>query len=162
MRPHSETPETFSQRFETVEAPAPRSWIAVACAEHVARGRQLGIMQVCHGKGAPIRRLRAGDRIAYYSPTTTLGGSDKRQAFTAFGVVCDDLVFQADMGDGFQPFRRRIAWRDGVETPIQTLRTRLELIRDRQNWGYVFRFGLVKAPERDMDLIFEAMTRAAA
>jgi hypothetical protein len=49
------------------------SWIAVACAEHARRGAELGIMQVCHGKGAPLRRVRAGDGVVYYSPTVTLG-----------------------------------------------------------------------------------------
>jgi len=34
-----------------------RSWIAVASAEHVRRGVVLGIMQVGHGKAAPIRPL---------------------------------------------------------------------------------------------------------
>jgi EVE domain len=136
---------------------APRSWIAVACADHVARGRQLGIMQVCHGKGNPLRRLQAGDRVAYYSPTIALGGGARLQAFTAMGTVSNARVYQADMGDGFTPFRRDVAWRDSRETPIQRLLTRLELTRDKRNWGYVFRFGLVKISEGDMDLIFDAM-----
>nr|WP_315485999.1 EVE domain-containing protein [uncultured Undibacterium sp.] len=46
-----------------------KNWIAVACAEHVAIGRELGFMQVCHGKASPLRRLRAGDKVVYYSPT---------------------------------------------------------------------------------------------
>ena len=38
----------------------PRHWIAVASAEHVRLGRTQGFMQVCHGKAAPLRRMRAG------------------------------------------------------------------------------------------------------
>jgi hypothetical protein len=66
----------------------PNYWIAVASAEHVRRGRgEGGFMQVSHGKGAPLRRVRLGDRVVYYSPTVTLGGEDKLQAFTAIGTV---------------------------------------------------------------------------
>ena len=52
------------------------AWIAVASAEHVEVGRRFGFMQVCHGKGAPLKRLRAGDRVAYYSPVRAFGGKD--------------------------------------------------------------------------------------
>ena len=31
-------------------------WIAVASAEYVQNGRLLGLMPVCHGKAAPLRR----------------------------------------------------------------------------------------------------------
>jgi hypothetical protein len=40
-------------------------------------------MQVCHGKCAPLWRLRAGDGIVYYSPTVSLGGDDRLQALTS-------------------------------------------------------------------------------
>ncbi len=135
-----------------------RNWIAVASADHVARGLSLGIMQVCHGKGAPLRRLHAGDRVAYYSPTTAMGGGDKRQAFTAVGIVRDERVYQVEMVGGFQPFRRDVEWRPAVETSIHTLLARLEMTRDRRNWGYAFRFGLFGVSDHDMDAIVEAMT----
>jgi hypothetical protein len=35
----------------------PRNWIAVASANHATRGREDGFMQICHGKGGPLRRL---------------------------------------------------------------------------------------------------------
>jgi hypothetical protein len=137
-----------------------RNWIAVASADHVARGLSLGVMQVCHGKGAPLRRLHTGDRVAYYSPTTAMGGGDKRQAFTAVGIVRDERVYQVDMGGGFQPFRRDVEWRPAAETSIHGLLARLELTRDKRNWGYAFRFGLFGISDHDMDAIVEAMTDA--
>ncbi len=51
---------------------SPKSWIAVASAEHVRLGRSQGFMQVCHGKAAPLRRITPGDAVAYYSPTEIL------------------------------------------------------------------------------------------
>ncbi|BAB50150.1 EVE domain-containing protein [Mesorhizobium japonicum] len=62
-------------------------WIAVASAQHVRRGRNDGFMQVNHGKAAPLRRVKPGDGIVYYSPTTILGEKDGLQAFTAIGTV---------------------------------------------------------------------------
>uniref|UniRef100_UPI0013D732E9 EVE domain-containing protein n=1 Tax=Klebsiella pneumoniae TaxID=573 RepID=UPI0013D732E9 len=62
-------------------------WIAVASVEHVRRGRAEGFMQVCHGKAGPLRRVRPGDRVAYYSPTATFAAKDRLQAFTAIGTV---------------------------------------------------------------------------
>jgi hypothetical protein len=134
-----------------------RDWIAVACAEHVRRGQDLGIMQVCHGKAAPLRRIAAGDRVAYYSPTTAFRGGDRCQAFTAFGIVRDRPAYQADMGDGFRPFRRDVDWQPVGQAPIHPLLDRLELTRGRRSWGYAFRFGLLAVSGHDMDLIAGAL-----
>jgi hypothetical protein len=135
------------------------NWIAVACAEHARRGRALGIMQVCHGKGAPLRRVQAGDGVVYYSPTVTFRGSDKCQAFTLIGIVTDDRTYQGEMADGLGdgPFRRDVAWREATDAPIAPLRDRLELTRGKRNWGYAFRSGLVSISQADFDTIAAAM-----
>ena len=112
-----------------------RNWIAVACADHVRRGQDLGIMQVCHGKAAPLRRIRPGDRVAYYSPTVTFGGRDKHQAFTAYGTVRDGDAYRADMGNGFRPFRRDVDWQPVREASIHPLLDRLEFTRGQRSWA---------------------------
>ena len=137
------------------------NWLAVACAQHVVRGRELGIMQVCHGKGAPLKRIRAGDRVVYYSPTMFMGGREKCQRFTALGEARDERVYQADMGGGFHPFRRDVDWRPAVEASIHPLLPRLDFSRDNPNWGYALRFGLIKISKRDMDEISAAMSLLA-
>ena len=40
-----------------------RNWLAVASANHVRKGRAEGFMQVCHGKLAPLRRIKPGDLV---------------------------------------------------------------------------------------------------
>jgi hypothetical protein len=134
-----------------------RSWVAVACEEHVAGGRAGGFMQVCHGNGSAIRRLRAGDRVVYYSPTASFGGKDRLQAFTSIGVVEDEHVYQFDMGGGFRPFRRHVKYALANEASILPLLETLELTRGKRNWGYPFRRGLVEITERDFDTIAAAM-----
>jgi hypothetical protein len=132
-------------------------WVAVASAEHVAIGRAQGFMQVGHGKGAPLKRLHAGDRIAYYSPVRVLGGKEACQAFTAVGTVRDERVYQGDMGGGFLPFRKDVDWLVANEAPIRPLLESLSFTSGKSNWGYAFRFGLLKVTQADMDLIVRAM-----
>lgn len=140
-----------------------QNWIAVASAEHVRRGRREGFMQVCHGKAAPLRRVKPGSRVVYYSPTETFGGIDRLQAFTALGIVRDVEAYQVDMGGGFHPFRRDIDWLEARPAPIKPLLDRLELTKGQRNWGQKFRFGLVAISVPDMTAIAEAMgVRAAA
>ena len=134
-------------------------WVAVASAEHVSLGRAQGFMQVNHGKPAPLRRLRGGDRIVYYSPTAEFRGPGKLQAFTAIGAVLDAAPYQADMGGGFCPFRRDVDWWQFEQpAPILPLLERLEFaLRGGKNWGYSFRFGLFAISAHDMALIAAAM-----
>ena len=132
-------------------------WIAVACAEHVARGRRDGIMQVCHGKGGPLRRLKPGDQVVYYSPTTIMGGGEKCQSFTALGTVQAGEPYQFDMGGGFVPHRRDVAYVPAQEAPIHPLLDQFEFVTHRQRWGERFRFGLFEVSDHDMRLIARAM-----
>lgn len=136
------------------------SWIAVASAEHVRRGRAGGFMQVCHGKAAPLRRIRPGDQVVYYSPTDRFGAADGLKSFTAIGTVLPGEPYQFDMGGGFVPFRRDVSWWPAEETPIQPLLDRLELTAGVRNWGYPFRFGLLPVSPGDFDLIAAAMGAA--
>lgn len=140
---------------------AMRHWIAVACAEHTRRGKALGFAQVCHGKGAPLRRLKPGDGIVYYAPSTTMGGKDRLQCFTTIGRVKDERTYQAEM-DGFRPFRRDVVYHDAREAPIAPLLGALALTRGKTNWGYAFRFGLVEISAADFAIIAQAMGVAEA
>ncbi|MCA3240340.1 MAG: EVE domain-containing protein [Rubrivivax sp.] len=133
------------------------NWIAVASAEHVRHGREHGFMQVCHGKAGPLRRINAGNRVAYYSPCVELRGKNKLQAFTAIGVVKAGDPYVFDMGGGFRPFRRNVAWFEACEAPIQPLLDRLEFSAGVRNWGYQLRIGLFAISSPDMDLISSAM-----
>ena len=138
-----------------------RHWIGVASAEHVARGRRAGFMQVCHGKGAPLRRIGPGDGIAYYSPVEIFGAppapANRCQCFTAIGIVRDDRVYQVDMGAGFIPFRRDVDWFAAEPASILPLLDALDFARGRKNWGYAFRFGLIEISAHDMAVIAAAM-----
>ncbi len=140
---------------------APRgNWIAVASASHARRGCAEpggGYMQVCHGKAAPLRRVKSGDRLAYYAPTLTMGGSDKLQAFVSLGIVKPGESYAFDMGGGFVPFRKDVDYVPAREAAIAPLLDHFEFVQDRARWGYAFRFGLFTISAHDMRLIADAM-----
>jgi len=132
-------------------------WIAVASAEHVRRGLAGGFMQVCHGKSRPLRRIEPGDGVVYYSPTLTFGGSDRLQAFTAIGTVLDVEPYQADMGGGFLPYRRDVAWAAAQDASILPLLDQLDFSAGKRNWGYALRLGLIPISAADFACIAGAM-----
>ncbi len=139
----------------------PRHWIAVASAEHVRLGRARGFMQVCHGKRAPLARIRPGDGVVYYSPTAAFGGAGRLRRFTARGFVRPGEPYQVEQAAGFAPYRRDVDWLEGEETPIEPLLGDLEFTAGRRNWGYQMRFGLFAISLGDFERIGAAMTRDA-
>lgn len=142
------------------DLPARRHWIAVASAEHALRGRDhspIGFMQVCHGKCAPLKRLRAGDVVAYYAPAQTMGGQVKLQSFVSLGVVQPGEPYAFDMGGGFVPYRRDVRYVRAQPAPIAPLLDALDFVDNRQRWGYRFRLGLFEVGAADMRRIARAM-----
>jgi hypothetical protein len=139
-----------------------KHWIVVASAEHVRRGLAGGFIQAGHGKEAPLRRMKPGDGIVCYSPTETLGGKDRLQAFTAIGFIKDDNIYAVDMTPDFRPFRRKVTFWESVPTPISPLLDELALTRGYRHWGAKFRFGLVEIGDSDFKKIANAMQAQTA
>ena len=132
-----------------------KAWLAVVSQAHVQRGVSGGFAQVCHGKAAPLRRMQPGDYLVYYSPSVEMGGEPLR-AFTALGRVKDADVFSFDMGGGFVPHRRRVAYEKVArEVPLVELKARLDLCA-APNWGIALRRGLLPLTTHDLRLIAHA------
>lgn len=134
-----------------------RYWLAVASRDHVHIGRTGGFMQVCHGREAPLRRVRPGDWVVYYSPREQFGGSTPLRTVTALGRVREGGPYPFDMGNGFVPFRRDVDWQPAREVPLAPLLDDLDLSRGKRNWAFVLRFGLVELSAHDMRRIAQAM-----
>jgi len=139
-----------------------RNWVAVASAEHVRVGRSRGFMQVCHGKAAPLERMRAGDGFAFYSPRMSYPDGEPLQAFTAIGRIRNGTVYQAAGGDPAGPFRLDVDYFPAQPAPVRPLIEELTFIRSKTHWGAAFRFGLVRVPREDFATIATAMGRDAA
>lgn len=132
-------------------------WLAVASAEHVRIGRAAGFMQVNHGKRAPLLRMKPGDGVIYYSPSTVMDRKDGLSSFTAIGTVREGEPYEGHMATGFTPWRRDVDWRPSREAPIRPLLGLLDLTRGNPNWGYQLRFGLLPISAEDFRVIGEAM-----
>jgi EVE domain len=136
---------------------ASRYWVGVASKDHVMKGVEGGFCQLCHGKSNPLKRLTPNDWIIYYSPRTAMNSGDPVQAFTAIGRILMGEPYLFDMGNGFIPHRRDVAFITAQEAPIRPLIEDLTFIKNKKSWGYVFRFGLIEIPEPDFLRIVVAM-----
>jgi hypothetical protein len=125
--------------------------------DHVQVAVEGGFTQAGHGRASGLKRLNAGDWLVFYSPRTSLEGGERLQAFTAIGRVADDEPYQVEMAPGFVPWRRNVNFVNCVETPIAPLIDSLSFIKDKNRWGYMFRFGLFKISQQDFELIKRAM-----
>lgn len=147
-----------ASKFEPVVARPTKFWIGVACKEHVETGVKLGICQFCHGKSSPVKRLARGDWIVYYSSKVTMDEPDLYQKFTAIGQIVDDAPYQADMGGGFQPFRRNVRYLESAKhLDVRPLVPQLPFIRNKQAWGGTFRYGFLEIDRESFELIARGM-----
>ena len=132
-------------------------WIIVASKDHVRSGIAEGIAQACHGKATPLRRMRQGDFVVYYSGKQFYGRPDKCQEFTAIGKVDDDEVYQTQLTPDFCPSRRNIRFFKSKDISILPLVEGLDFIRNKKSWGYPFRFGFFEINRSDFELISSQM-----
>jgi len=134
-----------------------RFWIGVVSLSHVKCGELEGFAQLCHGKSAPLRKMRAGDWLIYYSPRTERSKGAPLQAFTAIGEVADDKVYEYQMSESFVPVRRNIRYLSCRELQIRALLDKLSFTRGNRNWGYSFRSGHFEIGREDFVTIASAM-----
>lgn len=136
---------------------AKKYWVATISKEHIQRGIDGGFIQVCHGKEAPLKRMRKEDYLLVYSSKITMEGNEKCQAFTALGKVADDDVYAFQMTENFVPFRRNIQFMKANEVSILPLIEKLEFIPNKKSWGYPFRYGFFEINENDFNFITSKM-----
>jgi EVE domain len=133
-------------------------WIGVAAHAHVSAGVAGGFCQLGHGKHAPVKRLKPGDLIVYYSPRATMDpSSDAVQAFTGLGEIADRAPYLAHMTADFQAYRRDVTWWKTKVAPIKPLIGNLGFIEDPARWGYPFHRGAFKVSAEDFATIAKAM-----
>ncbi|GAB3618082.1 EVE domain-containing protein [Okibacterium endophyticum] len=137
-----------------------RYWLAVVHRDHVRVGVAEGFAQVGHGRREGLGRMRESDGLVFYSPRESADGPQLK-CFTAIGRIADDELTQvhADRLDAtWRPWRRRVDYRlDVGEAPIRPLIGALDFTRDKLNWGYQLRSGLIELSRNDFDVIGNAM-----
>ena len=132
-------------------------WLCVASRNHVMRGVAGGFIQVCHGKAGPLRLMKEGDGIVYYSPTEYFGEKTPCRKFTAIGIVKKEQPYLFQMSEDFCPWRRDVSFLPCKENPIEPFIPHLSFIHNKQRWGFPFRRGCFSIPVDDFRLIASAM-----
>ncbi|HEV3223553.1 MAG TPA: EVE domain-containing protein [Puia sp.] len=132
-------------------------WVILASKDHVKAGIVQGIAQACHGKSSPLKRMKKGDLIVYYSGKQTMGKQDKCQEFTALGKVIDGEIYQFQVTEDFCPSRRNIEFSQCKDTSVLPLINDLDFIQNKKNWGSSFRYGFFEINQHDFDLISSQM-----
>ena len=92
-----------------------------------------------------------------YSPRSSYPDGEVLQSFTAIGVVTSGGIYQVEMTPDFKPYRLDVTFLESREAPIKPLVDGLSFIRNKTHWGAAFRFGQLKIPAEDFDLIAQAM-----
>lgn len=125
--------------------------------DHVKIGKENGFVQAGHGKKKPLLKLSKDDYVIFYSPGTSLKNGEKLQAFTAVCKIKDDSIYSVEINNSFKPFRMNAEYFECVETKIRPLINGLQFIKNKQKWGFIFRFGLFEINKNDFDLIVNKM-----
>lgn len=134
-------------------------WILVASKDHVVSAVEQGIAQARHGKSTPLKRMKKGDHIIFYSSKQTIDKPEKCQAFTAIGRLKDDDVFKFQASENFCPSRRYVDFLDATEVSILPMINNLNFIQNKKSWGSPFRFGVLEINEQDYQLISSQMLK---
>ncbi len=134
-----------------------KNWIIVASKDHVKKGITGGFAQACHGKSSPLKRMRSGDRVIYYSSKEYINKPEKCQKFTAIGEVKDKDVYQVEINPDFCPSRIDVDFFEAEDVSILPLIDDLQFIENKKRWGYPFRWGILEINEHDYKLVADLM-----
>ncbi|KAG2377446.1 hypothetical protein C9374_009357 [Naegleria lovaniensis] len=148
-----------------MKTPSRKYWLIVASKDHVSRGMELGIAQACHGKCTPLSKMKAGDRIVFYSPKLKFEGTSSKtnnqcHSFTALATVSQqDEPYQVTMSDDFKPWRIKVEFDMDVkqQVHVKTLLDDLDFITNKKSWGMSFRNGHRSISYEDFHKIERAM-----
>jgi hypothetical protein len=132
-------------------------WIGVVCKDQVFVGVKGGFSQLGQGKKIPRQRMSQGDGLIDYSPRVSFNSDAGCQSFTSLGSVASDEVYQADLDEGFLPYRLEVDFALCEEASILPLLDRPSFIENMKNRGYPFRLEHLEITEEDFELLAEEM-----
>jgi len=134
-----------------------RYWIGVASLDHVQRGMEEGFVQFSHGEEFPLKRMKPGDWLIFYSSRMDEKRQEKCQAFTAIARMKDSEAYSVFTPEGFVFFRRDAQYYPCHYAAIHPLIGQLSFILNKQRWGFPFRTGHFEISPEDFHFIAAAM-----
>lgn len=144
----------FVEGGELMKKSEKKYWLAVAPVEHVNNAVEEGYCQLVNGKEVPLRRMKEGDGLIYYSSTKSLKNTTAVKAFTAIGFIADSETYTYEITNYFHPFRRKVNYlKRAKRVAIEELQTRLQFVDNNLRYSYKFRYGHLEITELDFRLI---------
>ena len=152
------------------------SWVVVASRDHLERAVAGGFIQVCHGNGKLLARMRPNDNIALYASKETFGGHKSCSKFIAIGTVSGKPKLSSSLDQNHKlvdeangvyvdektGFPRMLIDYDAnfKEVPLkEPLLSVLSFIKNKKHWGMAFKMGHFKISHSDFLLIREKGTK---
>ncbi|PLS07896.1 EVE domain-containing protein [Bacillus halotolerans] len=132
-------------------------WIGVVSEQHVLKGTAGGFAQVCHGKKAPLARMKENDWLIYYSPRDAYPDGRLLRCFTAIGKVKSGNVYQYQMAPDFIPYRLDIDYFPCEKIGFYDIKSQLEFVQETNHLGLLFRRGHFEISKNDFLTISQAM-----
>ncbi|MFE6167460.1 EVE domain-containing protein [Viridibacillus arvi] len=132
-------------------------WVGVVSEEHVRIGEKGEFAQLCHGKCAPLKKMKEGDWLIYYSPKTKYPDGKPLQSFTAIGTVKSGIIYRFEMNPQFIPFRMDIEYQPCQNISLSSIKKMLEFVNENANIGLLFRRGHFEIEQKDFMTIANAM-----
>jgi predicted RNA-binding protein len=139
-----------------------RYWIGVVSLDHVQNGIETGFAQLAQGEELPLKRMKTGDWLIYYSSRPEEKSQEPYQAFTAVARMIDSDVYSVFAPNGFVFFRRNARYFPCHHTAIKPLIEKLSFIVNKKRWGFPFRTGHFEITPEDFEVITSAMGLDAA
>ena len=147
-------------KFPSASSQRTNHYAIVASLNHAQIAIDGGFAQANHGKLPPMKRLRRGDGVLFYSPKLKYQTLEPCQKFTAIGRVLDEEPFQVEQMEGFEPWRRKVRWEEGVkQVEIKPMLEQLHFVRDKLRWGMSVRRGFFGIAKDDFERIERAMLK---
>ena len=131
-------------------------WIGVASKDHVELGVAGVFCQLCHGKSAPLNRMKEGDWLIYYAPKKSLKTKEPCQEFIALGQILQGEAYPFEMAPGFIPDRKDIDFLKNIQSvPLKAVANfpLWQVYRSR------LRFGHFQIPEELFNFITAGMKK---
>lgn len=152
---HSSLSSVVSARGgEYLKSSDKKYWLVVASVEHVNQSIKEGYCQLVNGKEVPLRKMKKGDGLIYYSSTISLKNKTAVKAFTAIGFIADDVIYTYDMTNYFYPHRRKVNFlKNSQKVAIEELQLFLQFVDNNLRYSYKFRQGHLEITEFDFKLI---------
>jgi hypothetical protein len=132
-------------------------FIATVSREHVLKGKDLGIIQVCHGNKSRLSSIKKDDFLIYYSSREFFQKEITCKKFTAICKITSEEPYQVKMTEDFHPWRKDAFYFESKDAYFYDLKDVLVFTKNK-NYPLLMRYGLFEICFEDFEIIKNKMS----